>query len=82
MNIAYLISFLSEYISNVVYVDRLVEEVTEIINKYYHYDNKTAFIFTSDHGMTDWGRLFNLLDNHIFYCFILYLNKRLAWEWG
>lgn len=38
-----------------VYVDRLVEEVTGIINKYYLNDNQTAFIFTSDHGMTDWG---------------------------
>ncbi len=46
---------LSEYISNVIFVDKLVEEVNKIIDEYYSHDNQTAYIFTSDHGMTDWG---------------------------
>jgi len=49
----------SEYISNVIFVDQLVQEVNKIIEEYYSHDNQTAYIFTSDHGMTDWG-LINL----------------------
>jgi len=45
----------NEYQMNIKAVDRIVEEVTQIVNEYYSYDNKTSFIFTSDHGMTDWG---------------------------
>jgi GPI ethanolamine phosphate transferase 1 len=45
----------NEYQSNIVYVDSIVEEITNKINDYYNNDNKTVFIFTSDHGMTDWG---------------------------
>lgn len=26
-----------------------------MINEFYSNDNLTSFIFTSDHGMTDWG---------------------------
>ena len=33
----------------------MVEEVAQLLDKFYNYDNKTSFIFTSDHGMTDWG---------------------------
>ena len=36
-------------------VDKIVEEINGILNKYYSNDNETTFIFTSDHGMTDWG---------------------------
>ncbi|RNA21396.1 GPI ethanolamine phosphate transferase 1 isoform X1 [Brachionus plicatilis] len=44
-----------EYKSNVVYVDNLVREINQIIDEYYSGDNGTAFVFTADHGMTDWG---------------------------
>ena len=44
-----------EYKTNIRVVDNIVREVTEKISEHYKNDNKTAFIFTSDHGMTDWG---------------------------
>lgn len=36
------------------YVDRGIAKVEQLVNEYFR-DNQTAFIFTSDHGMTDWG---------------------------
>lgn len=36
-------------------VDKIVEEIYQLISQQYENDNKTSFIFTSDHGMTDWG---------------------------
>jgi phosphatidylinositol glycan class N len=35
-------------------VDEGVKEITKLIEDFYN-DGKTAFIFTSDHGMSDWG---------------------------
>jgi len=43
-----------EYLRNIQIVDRGVQEITEIINNFYD-DDQTAFIFTADHGMSDWG---------------------------
>jgi phosphatidylinositol glycan class N len=43
-----------EYLRNIQIVDKGVQEITEIVNKFYG-DDKTAFIFTADHGMSDWG---------------------------
>ena len=43
-----------EYLHNIQVVDRGVEEITHLINDFYS-DGKTAFVFTADHGMTDWG---------------------------
>ncbi|XP_053322409.1 GPI ethanolamine phosphate transferase 1 [Spea bombifrons] len=44
-----------EYKENVRKVDKGVKEMVEVIEAFYGNDDKTAFIFTSDHGMTDWG---------------------------
>jgi len=44
----------SQYINNVDVVDNIVQNVENIVNKFYG-DNETAFIVTSDHGMTEWG---------------------------
>ncbi|CAK9808629.1 GPI ethanolamine phosphate transferase 1 [Anthophora plagiata] len=43
-----------EYIDNMNYVDRRIEEVVQMTENIFG-DNGTAYIFTADHGMTDWG---------------------------
>ena len=43
-----------QYLHNLQIVDRGVQKVTELIEEFYG-DDKTAFIFTADHGMSDWG---------------------------
>ncbi|KAF2718595.1 PigN-domain-containing protein [Polychaeton citri CBS 116435] len=43
-----------EYLHNIKIVDQGVKEITEIINNFYA-DDDTAFVFTADHGMSDWG---------------------------
>lgn len=43
-----------EYLNNVKVVDRGVREITQLIERFYN-DDKTAFVFTADHGMSDWG---------------------------
>lgn len=43
-----------EVIENLQLVDRGVERMVNVIKSFYK-DNDTAFVFTSDHGMTNWG---------------------------
>lgn len=43
-----------EYLNNIKVVDNGVKEVAELIEDFYK-DDRTAFIFTADHGMSDWG---------------------------
>ncbi|KAI0405008.1 GPI ethanolamine phosphate transferase 1 [Xylaria palmicola] len=43
-----------EYLNNIKVVDEGVKEVTNAIRKFYA-DDRTAFVFTADHGMSDWG---------------------------
>lgn len=44
-----------EYLENIRVVDEGVRNVSKIIEEFYGHDGRTAFIFTADHGMTDWG---------------------------
>uniref|UniRef100_A0A8U8C3Q8 GPI ethanolamine phosphate transferase 1 n=1 Tax=Geospiza parvula TaxID=87175 RepID=A0A8U8C3Q8_GEOPR len=44
-----------EYQENIKQVDEGVKEIASLIDNFYGNDGKTAFILTSDHGMTDWG---------------------------
>ncbi|XP_076186517.1 GPI ethanolamine phosphate transferase 1 isoform X2 [Aptenodytes patagonicus] len=44
-----------EYKENIKKVDKGVKEIASMIDNFYGNDGKTAFILTSDHGMTDWG---------------------------
>ncbi|XP_071409627.1 GPI ethanolamine phosphate transferase 1 isoform X2 [Pithys albifrons albifrons] len=44
-----------EYKENIKKVDEGVKEIASMIDSFYGNDGKTAFILTSDHGMTDWG---------------------------
>jgi phosphatidylinositol glycan class N len=43
-----------EYLHNIKVVDQGVKEITELIDDFYN-DGKTAYVFTADHGMSDWG---------------------------
>lgn len=43
-----------EYLYNLKVVDHGVQEITNLINSFYN-DDRTAFVFTADHGMSDWG---------------------------
>ncbi|KAJ4363192.1 Glycosyl phosphatidyl inositol anchor synthesis [Neocucurbitaria cava] len=43
-----------QYLHNIQIVDRGVQEITRLIEDFYD-DEKTAFVFTADHGMSDWG---------------------------
>ncbi|KAI1461452.1 GPI ethanolamine phosphate transferase 1 [Annulohypoxylon moriforme] len=43
-----------EYLNNIKVVDQGVKETVELIQKFYS-DDRTAFVFTADHGMSDWG---------------------------
>ena len=43
-----------EYLHNIKIVDEGVREITELMDKFYG-DDETAYVFTADHGMSDWG---------------------------
>lgn len=43
-----------EYLHNIKIVDQGVEKITALIDRFYN-DDKTAYVFTADHGMSDWG---------------------------
>ncbi|KAF2637556.1 PigN-domain-containing protein [Massarina eburnea CBS 473.64] len=43
-----------QYLHNIQIVDQGVKEITHLIDDFYN-DGKTAFVFTADHGMSDWG---------------------------
>lgn len=44
----------TDYLRNIQLVDDGVKQMTEIIEDFYD-DDQTAFVFTADHGMSDWG---------------------------
>ncbi|KAG1698130.1 GPI ethanolamine phosphate transferase 1 [Nymphon striatum] len=44
----------SEYLENINIVDKGISKCVNIVNEFFD-DKQTAFIMTSDHGMTNWG---------------------------
>ncbi|XP_038246935.1 GPI ethanolamine phosphate transferase 1 isoform X1 [Dermochelys coriacea] len=44
-----------EYKDNIRKVDDGINDIVSMLEDFYGNDGKTAFILTSDHGMTDWG---------------------------
>ncbi|KAJ8923996.1 hypothetical protein NQ315_006772 [Exocentrus adspersus] len=43
-----------EYVNNIKLVDEIARNVTHLFQSTFR-DDSTAFLFTADHGMTDWG---------------------------
>lgn len=44
---------MQEYLRNIQIVNKGLQKITEIVNKFYE-DDKITFIFTADHKMSDW----------------------------
>jgi GPI ethanolamine phosphate transferase 1 len=44
-----------EYLNNIKVVDSGVREIVELIEDFYGNDEETSYVFTADHGMSDWG---------------------------
>lgn len=64
--------FYRQYLDNIGLVDIGVAELVSIIEDFFGYDGRTAYVFTSDHGMTNWGET-RLLT----YAFLLYAAKKI-----
>jgi len=45
-----------QYLENIRVVDKGIERITAIFEDVFD-DGKTAYIFTADHGMTNWGMI-------------------------
>ncbi|KAM9332157.1 GPI ethanolamine phosphate transferase 1 isoform 1-T2 [Pholidichthys leucotaenia] len=44
-----------EWFDNIALVDAGVAEMVSIVDDFFEHDGRTAYVFTSDHGMTNWG---------------------------
>ena len=49
--------FFSIYMKNIELVDRGIQEMVSLFEEFYQHDEKTSYIMTADHGMTDWGEI-------------------------
>ncbi|XP_078608485.1 GPI ethanolamine phosphate transferase 1-like [Branchiostoma floridae x Branchiostoma japonicum] len=45
----------SEYLENIRLVDAGIQKTVGMLEQFFQHDGQTAYVFTSDHGMTDWG---------------------------
>ena len=45
-----------EYLENIGVVDSGVSQVEMMLDEFYESDDSTAYVLTSDHGMTNWGK--------------------------
>lgn len=39
-------------------VDSGVSEIVSVLEEFFGNDGRTAYVFTADHGMTNWGKVF------------------------
>jgi len=46
-----------QYLENIKVVDKGIERITEMFEDVFDNDGKTAYVFTADHGMTNWGKI-------------------------
>lgn len=44
----------AEYYDNIKYIDQKIKALEQKVESFYN-DGKTAWVFTADHGMSDWG---------------------------
>ncbi|XP_017309360.1 GPI ethanolamine phosphate transferase 1 isoform X2 [Ictalurus punctatus] len=44
-----------EYLDNIGLVDGGVAEIVSVLEEFFGNDERTAYVFTADHGMTNWG---------------------------
>lgn len=44
-----------EYLNNIRSVDTGIKQMVDLFESFYKNDGKTAYLMTSDHGMSDWG---------------------------
>uniref|UniRef100_A0AAQ5XII3 GPI ethanolamine phosphate transferase 1 n=1 Tax=Amphiprion ocellaris TaxID=80972 RepID=A0AAQ5XII3_AMPOC len=44
-----------EYLDNIALVDTGVAELVSMVEDFFGNDGRTAYVFTADHGMTNWG---------------------------
>ncbi|XP_052802764.1 GPI ethanolamine phosphate transferase 1-like [Mya arenaria] len=44
-----------EYLQHVAFLDRGIRHTVEMFEELFNHDGKTAYLYTSDHGMNDWG---------------------------
>ena len=44
-----------EFSENLKLVDQGIKDVVKLCEDFWRHDGRTSYIFTSDHGMTDWG---------------------------
>lgn len=44
-----------EYLNNIAFVDTGIKEIVKIVEDFYGNDDKTSWVFTADHGMSDFG---------------------------
>ncbi|CAG8505782.1 7461_t:CDS:10 [Paraglomus brasilianum] len=44
-----------EYLDNIKVVDDIVSKVVNLMDEFYEHDEKTAYVFTADHGMSNRG---------------------------
>lgn len=45
----------SDYLNNIALVDELVEKIYRLMEDFYDFDGKTAYVFSADHGMSNKG---------------------------
>ncbi|OMH81934.1 GPI ethanolamine phosphate transferase 1 [Zancudomyces culisetae] len=44
-----------EYLDNIGYVDKIVQDTVKMVDEFYGHDGKTTYVFSADHGMEDHG---------------------------
>ncbi|CAD5209119.1 unnamed protein product [Bursaphelenchus xylophilus] len=60
-----------EYISNIHVVDQGIHRIVELFGTVFP-DRRTAFVFTADHGMTDWGSHGSGTDDEVLTPFVIW----------